>query len=165
MEHPQCLISSKTQSLNAYDIHPFLSTTNTVENEHGYHQLIELKCHTTIPFGHDIHQGEGVKKTNNFALAAEFDYQLCNNGNNSNSSSLSIVAYSFKNILLIFTLSNGIQSQPEMEIEVEFDHDITHLAWDLTGLCCLVADAAGMLFFMSTIGEIVFSYKLIPSKF
>lgn len=73
----------------------------------------------------------------------------------------------FRNSLTIFELNNlnivGKSCQEEILCEIEFDSNLTHVAWDTTGQCLAVVDIEGNVHLTKVDGTVFFSRKVFTS--
>lgn len=72
------------------------------------------------------------------------------------------LALSIENSLSLYEVGPLQLSDPL--IEVDFDHDIVSLAWDLSESCLVVGDCGGSVHLVTSNGLIMFSKKIVTGK-
>ena len=76
--------------------------------------------------------------------------------------SSTILALSVENSLSLCEVGPAELADPL--IEVDFDHELVSLAWDLSESCLVVGDSGGSVHLLTASGLIVFSKKIIAGE-
>ena len=78
--------------------------------------------------------------------------------------SSSNLALSVENALSLYEVDPCAAELVDPLIEVDFDHDVVSLAWDLSESCLVVGDSGGSVHLLTASGLIVFSKKIVAGE-
>lgn len=74
------------------------------------------------------------------------------------------LALSVENALSLYEVDPCAAELADPLIEVDFDHDVVSLAWDLSESCLVVGDSGGSVHLLTASGLIVFSKKIVAGE-
>ena len=65
----------------------------------------------------------------------------------------------------VLTIATSLHSKTyEEKCEIELDNDIELVCWGIDAKCLIVGDSCGTLHFVTVLGELLFSHRVLSSK-
>ena len=75
------------------------------------------------------------------------------------------IAISVSNTLTIINAASSSTKSVSESLDVEFENDIEAICWGGNGQCLIVGDSSGVIHFLTTGGDVLYSRRIMNSKF